>query len=130
MSRSPLLVLPALALALAACGGSSSSDSSNSGSTTTSQAPSPSVAAAAGATLDIQNFAYVPEPLTVTAGQVISVTNQDAKAHTVTSSTAGLFKADKIAKGTPVTFTAPAAAGTYTYICDYHPKMKGTLIVK
>jgi plastocyanin len=114
------------AAVLLALGGCSSDDGSD--GSPASQAPtSPG---AAGLTLTIEQFAYSPTPLTVAPGAVISVTNKDAQEHTVTSDKDKLFKADEIKKGTPVTFTAPATAGTYTFFCDYHPRMHGTLIVR
>ena len=38
-----------------------------------------------------------------------------------------VFKGDIVA-GTKVTYAVPAlAAGTYTFICEVHPDMKGTI---
>jgi plastocyanin len=40
------------------------------------------------------------------------------------------FSPMNIAPGKSVTFTAPTTAGTYSYICQIHQYMNGTLTVK
>ena len=69
------------------------------------------------------------EPLTVAPGAEISIVNNDAAEHSVTSQTAGSFDVhvDGNQKGT---LTAPTQPGEYAFYCVYHPSMKGTLIVK
>ena len=79
--------------------------------------------------MKIAGFAYDPTPLTVAPGAVIPVTNQVGPEHTVTSDVAGLFRSDDIAHGKTVTFTAPLKPGKYTFHCQYHASMHGTLIV-
>lgn len=130
--RRPSKALPlavaalATAVALAGCGSSSKKTSTAANTTPTTAATNK---VATGPALGIAGFAYQPEPLTVAAGATVTTTDSDKAAHTVTSDTAGLFDAN-VEKGTPVTFTAPAKAGTYKYHCAYHPNMHGTLIVK
>ena len=82
-----------------------------------------------GASLKIASFAYDPTPLTVAPGTTIPVKNSDSAEHTVTSDMAGLFLADDIAHGKTVTFKAPTRPGKYTFHCEYHPNMHGTLVV-
>jgi plastocyanin len=80
-----------------------------------------------------QNFS--PSTLTVAAGTTVTFTNQDSVVHNVdfTSVPPG----SSVAKGTTsqnlhsgntysVTLTTP---GTYTYVCDFHTWMKGTITV-
>ena len=131
-TRSAAIVLMAAAATLTACGGSSSS----SNDTAAPPASSPSAAgaassapAAAGNALTIQGFAYSPTPLTVAPGATITVSNRDSAAHTVTSDKQGLFNAEQIQQGSPVTFKAPTTPGTYTFNCAYHSQMHGTLVV-
>ena len=136
--RAALPVVTA-ALVLAGCSGTTTKTSSpqvtapvvplvaTSSAATQSNSAPPAVA---GTALTIASFAYDPTPLTVAPVAVVTVTNNDQAAHTVSSDKAGLFLADKVTKGVPVTFTAPAQPGTYTFFCAYHPKMHGTLIVK
>lgn len=124
MRVTPSRFLPAAAaLMVAGCG--------NSASSSPAAAPASARAVAgASASVKIANFGYQPSPLTVGPGAVVSVTNTDGAEHTATSDVAGLFIGDDIKHGMTVTFTAPAKPGTYTFHCQYHRSMHGTLIVK
>ncbi|HLN20938.1 MAG TPA: cupredoxin family copper-binding protein [Bacteroidales bacterium] len=78
--------------------------------------------------VSIRTSSFNPAVLTVTAGITVKWTNNDNMEHTVTSDQ-GLFNSGTIPpKGTFV-FTFPAA-GTYTYYCEIHPFMKGTVVVR
>jgi plastocyanin len=85
-------------------------------------------APAAGA-IQIKNFLYVPDPVTVKAGVKIAVSNADSAPHTLTEKSASpAFDSGTIrgkASGS-VTFTKP---GTFTYYCQFHATMKGTVTV-
>jgi plastocyanin len=78
--------------------------------------------------VEIKNDAFAPATLTITAGETVTFTNDDDDAHTVTE-TEGAFDS----KGLDTngrwrhTFAKP---GTYTYFCQLHPFMKGTIVVK
>jgi plastocyanin len=130
----PLVVL--VAVGLTGCSSGSSKPTSVGAPTATPPAaPATEATASApatgttGASLKIASFAYDPTPLTVAPGTSIPVKNSDSAEHTVTSDTAGIFLADDIAHGKTVTFTAPTRPGKYTFHCEYHPNMHGTLIV-
>ena len=129
-----LLFPVATGAALAGCGSSSGGAAAASPAAPASAAapasPAAPAASAAGTTLKIANFAYDPTPLTVAPGSTIATTNADSAEHTVSSDKAGLFLGDDIAGGKTVTFTAPTTPGTYTFHCQYHASMHGTLIVK
>jgi plastocyanin len=58
------------------------------------------------------------------------VDNHDSTAHTLTATAGKAFDTGTIGAGKSGTFTAPAAAGSYPYICTIHQFMHGTLIVK
>ena len=68
----------------------------------------------------------------VKAGAPLAVVfvNQDGAPHNITISDAAgkeVFKGDIVSNAT-VTYEVPAlAAGTYTFICEVHPDMKGTI---
>lgn len=121
-----------LLLVLAGC---SDSDSGGSGPTASASASasgsaSASSPAAGGADrIGIKDFAFGPAALTVEPGAVVTVTNNDSTAHTVTADSGKAFDTGDIAPGRTVTFTAPAKAGSYPYSCTIHPFMKGTLTV-
>lgn len=122
--RTHALVLVAAVLALSGCSGSSSPRAASPSSPATTSRDGSSAA------LTIQSFAYSPTPLTVAPGAQVAVTNKDSAEHTATSDQKGLFKADDIKQGQTVSFTAPTKPGTYTFFCDYHPSMHGTLVVR
>jgi plastocyanin len=75
----------------------------------------------------IQDFAFGPETLEITAGTTVTWTNNDSAAHTATADD-GSFDTGTIDSGgsASVTFDTP---GTYTYICAFHPNMTGTIVV-
>ena len=108
-----------LVLVGTACG-SKKKASSSSGSSGAAVAPN---------TIDIQNFAFSPATVNVTSGATVTVKNDDTTDHTVTSNDTKSFDTKHVSPGSSATFTAPAA-GTYTFHCNIHPSMKGTLVVK
>lgn len=73
---------------------------------------------------------YSPHSLTVVVGVNNSVTfvNQDITKHTVTSDDGTTFNSGDIAPGASWTFTF-VKVGTFTFHCNYHTFMKGTIIV-
>ena len=97
-------------------------------------APAGGSSAAAGSsapdTIVIKNFMFAPMALTVSPKATVTVTNDDTVAHTITATAGKAFDTGSIGAGKTVTFTAPASAGTYSYICDIHQYMQGSLIVK
>ncbi|MFE1310503.1 cupredoxin domain-containing protein [Streptomyces sp. NPDC058755] len=78
----------------------------------------------------MKNFAFSPAALTVKAGEKVTVVNEDSTAHTVTATQGGDFDTGSIAGGKSGTFTAPSKAGSYAFVCTFHPNMKGTLTVR
>jgi plastocyanin len=75
----------------------------------------------------IQNMAFNPATITITAGTTITWTNKDGYAHTVTSDT-NLFNSGNI--GTNGTFSYTfATAGTYQYHCAIHASMTAKVVV-
>jgi plastocyanin len=86
--------------------------------------PAPAVAAE----VEIDQFAFVPQRMTVKAGTTVTWANDDDTPHTVASSSK-LFKSkaldtkDKFS----FTFTTP---GTYAYFCSLHPHMTGVVVVE
>lgn len=112
--------------AATACSGSSSSHDTVA-APPSSPATSAGSADSGGATLTIKGFRY--SALQVAPGTTITVKNMDDAEHTVTSDKKGLFSLDDIANGKPQTFTAPTTPGTYTFYCQYHSSMHGSLTV-
>jgi plastocyanin len=77
--------------------------------------------------IEIRDFSFGGSR-TVATGAVVQVSNADAAAHTLTAE-GGAFDTGSVAKGTTVSFTAPAAPGTYEFFCEIHPSMTGSLVV-
>lgn len=74
----------------------------------------------------------MPEKIEVPAGTTIEWANKDTAPHTATASAdaqreAFDTKVIKEGKSGDVTFDEP---GTYAYICDLHPFMKASVVVK
>jgi len=83
--------------------------------------------AAGGSAVEIRDFAYDPDPIEVAAGTTLAWTNQDDVPHTATAED-GSFDTGRIDTGQDgsATFDQP---GTYAYVCTFHPKMAGTVVV-
>ena len=75
----------------------------------------------------IATFVFPPSPLTIKKGTTVVWTNKDDATHTV-SSDSGLFSSGSIIKGNSYSFTFEKA-GTYPYICGFHPGMQGVVEV-
>jgi plastocyanin len=75
----------------------------------------------------IQDMAFNPATITVTAGTTIKWTNKDGYAHTVTSDN-NLFNSGNIGTNGTFSFTF-ATAGTYKYHCAIHASMTANVIV-
>jgi plastocyanin len=79
-------------------------------------------------TIEIKDFAFNPQTITVRSGEKITWTNRDEEPHTIVSVEKQFKKSSAL--DTDQTFTITAGApGTYTYFCSVHPKMTGTIIV-
>jgi plastocyanin len=78
--------------------------------------------------IEIKDFAFNPQTLTVKSGEKITWINRDEEPHTVVS--VGKKFKKSTALDTDETFTITAGdPGTYTYFCSVHPKMTGTIVV-
>jgi plastocyanin len=78
--------------------------------------------------IEIKDFAFNPQTLTVKSGEKITWINRDEEPHTVVS--VGKKFKKSTALDTDETFTITAGTpGTYTYFCSVHPKMTGTIVV-
>src|SRR5579875_3427381 len=89
--------------------------------------PSPAVVTAGAAHLRIVNYAFVPKTLTVRAGTTITITNADSTAHTATANS-GAFDSGTVKPGQSTRFTL-GKPGTYSYFCQFHAFMTGTIKV-
>jgi plastocyanin len=78
--------------------------------------------------IEIKDFSFNPQTLTVKSGETVTWINRDEEPHTVVSVEKKFKKSTAL--DTDQTFTITAGApGTYTYFCSVHPKMTGTIVV-
>jgi plastocyanin len=83
----------------------------------------------APATVQVVDFDYGPNTITVDAGTAITWTNHGKRPHTVTDR-GGTFDTNPIAPGASSTVTL-STPGTYHYFCRINPsKMNGIVVVK
>ena len=76
----------------------------------------------------ISNFMFDPVLATIPVGTTVTWTNDDQIAHTATSTT-GVFSSGNLNQNQSYSYTFDKA-GTYDYICIYHPYMKGKIVVQ
>lgn len=142
MGLKPLFTaaLVALSLGLVACG-DSGSDSTSGAETappaseetspeeteSTESEPAPSGEAAKSEKVDIVEFTYQPDPVVVQVDGKVIWQNQDTAPHTATADD-GSWDTGTIEKGKIGSATFKEA-GTFTYFCEIHPDMKGTVEV-
>lgn len=92
--------------------------------------PTPATSTSNTVAVAMDNYTYVPSPLTVNVGTTVIWTNKDDEDHTVTSAdNPKVLDSPKIAKGTSYQFTF-TQAGTFNYICTIHDHMSGAVVVK
>jgi plastocyanin len=86
--------------------------------------------AALAASVSITDFQFTPATVTIHAGDSVTWTNNSAAGtpHTSTSDN-GAWDSGTINPGSSFTHTF-ATAGTFTYHCNFHPQMHGTVIVE
>jgi plastocyanin len=118
-------VLSLLVLALSSCGGGGGGEETTAAAESVATAPDASLERAA--TVEIIDFAYDPEPVRVQTGGKVIWKNMDSAPHTATADD-GSFDTGTIEEGKlkSETFKEP---GTYTYFCEIHPTMHGTVEV-
>lgn len=84
--------------------------------------------AAANAAVNIDNFVFGPQTITVPVGATVTWTNKDDIPHTSVS-TDGVFKSKVLDTDEKFSYTF-TRAGTYPYYCTIHPKMTGKVVVQ
>jgi len=122
MRRYPA-TLPAIAATLMVRG--CSADPSSAQPPETSDSPGGLLGAGDGYVVEGYSF----DPLTVSPGQVVDVTNGDDEPHTLTAE-GGEFDTGSFDMADPGRFSAPERPGTYRFVCRVHPSMQGTLAVR
>ncbi|HEX5991744.1 MAG TPA: cupredoxin family copper-binding protein [Thermomicrobiales bacterium] len=86
-------------------------------------------AAAGTVAVEIKDFAFNPPEITVPVGGSITWNNGDAAPHTATGLDREALQSGAIAPGESFT-QAFDTAGTVEYFCEFHPNMKGSIVVE
>jgi plastocyanin len=129
-------LLVVAALFLGACGSGEDSGATSPSQTETSpstetepegQSGSDEGTAVRAGKVEIVDFSYRPDPITIEAGGKVIWVNRDSEPHTATAED-GSFDTGTIEEGKlkSESFKEP---GTYAYICSLHPEMEGTVEV-
>ena len=138
-----LLLAPALiaiAVGLVACGGDGEDETATDGAAATAteangaeaepagdSAAAPSGEAQRAEKVEIVEFTYNPDPVTVQTGGKVIWQNEDTAPHTATADD-GSFDTGTLERGKLKSETFKQA-GTYPYFCEIHPTMTGTVEV-
>ena len=138
--KTKALLVPALVLiafVLASCGGgddttvtetepaATAPNPADESSPAETQAPTGNLERSAK--VEIVDFAYNPDPVQVETGGKVIWQNMDAAPHTATADD-GSFDTGTLEEGKIKSETFKEA-GTYTYFCEIHPTMHGTVEV-
>ena len=79
--------------------------------------------------IEIKDFAFNPQTITIKAGEKVTWINRDEEPHTIVSVEKQFKKSSALDTDQEFTITA-GPPGTYTYYCSVHPKMTGTIVVE
>ncbi len=80
--------------------------------------------------VDIADFMFTPQTITVKAGDTVRWTNKDRVDHTVTAVQLSKDAPDSEYFGYNESYSYTfKKAGTYDYFCEPHPQMRGTVVV-
>jgi plastocyanin len=93
---------------------------------TTPTSPTTAATGAGAGAVGIADFKFDPPTISIPVGGSVAWTNNDTQQHTATS--AGNFDAGAIQPGSTATVEFKTA-GTFAYICSFHPFMTGTVVV-
>lgn len=144
-----VLVTASLTIAFSACGDDDNGDGGDTGAATApattspepggvpaggnestpdeGNAPAPSGDAVRAEKVEIVEFIYDPDPVTIEAGGKVTWINRDAAPHTATADD-GSFDTGTLEMG-KLKSESFKEAGTYPYFCEIHPDMRGTVEV-
>lgn len=81
-------------------------------------------------TVQIMDFVFLPQTITINAGDTVQWTNKDVVSHQITSDSGDIPAASgNFGKDMTYSYTF-TTAGTYNYHCGLHRGMKGKVIVE
>jgi len=89
-------------------------------------APDESTSAKASGSVDMIDYKFVPKTVTISAGDTVTWNNTGEEDHDADGNG---FSSGTVEPGEDASARF-ANAGTFKYICTFHPDMKGTVVVK
>lgn len=116
MKKMMIAGLAIAAIAAVGCGGDSEAGSG------------PDGGGGASVSLVAQDMKFSPASLSAASGSSIEFTNEDDAQHSFTAEDAGIDE-EVDAKASTVVDLSDVDAGSYDFVCKFHPGMKGTLEV-
>lgn len=111
VKRTLSLCLAAAAIGLAACGGSDDEPAAT------------SAAKSGGTAVAVADNSFSPATVEVAVGDTVTFENEGQIPHTVTGDD---FDSGSMDPGDTFTFTA-SEAGSFSYVCTFHPGMQGKI---
>lgn len=123
--KAPELVVALLSAVLlvgSVVGLTRSRDDGGGGETVTPEAGGP-------AAVEIVDFSFGPKEATVAVGDTVTWTNADSAVHTVTGREGETLESEDLAQDDTYEVTFEEA-GTFEYVCKFHPNMQGTVTVE
>lgn len=121
-----LATLAAVSLVFAGCGGDDAAEDTDDAEPTT-DSTTDSATDSAGTEVEVVDFTFSPDTVTVPAGSSLTFTNSDGTTHTATALD-GEFDTGDIAGGSTASVTLDEA-GEIDYRCEIHQSMTGTVVV-
>jgi len=79
--------------------------------------------------VNIDNFAFDAQTVTISPGQTVTWVNNDDAPHTVVADDGKSFRSKVLDTGDKFSFTFNGA-GSWGYFCSVHPHMTGKVVVK
>jgi plastocyanin len=81
-----------------------------------------------GTEVDISGFCFTPTVLYAAPGDTVTWTNRDGTVHNVGGANMAWGSFEQLRHGKSISHTFPDA-GVYSYVCNLHPGMVGTVVV-
>ena len=85
-------------------------------------------AAPSPVTVEVKEFKFRPEAISIAPGTTVTWLNDDEEPHTI-ASTDGIFRSSALESGGRFSYTF-GKPGTYHYFCAIHPHMRADVVVR
>lgn len=117
-------------LALTACGSDDATSTDSVPTPITTDGADAADTSGAGASVGLKDSRFDPKDIEISAGDTVTFINNDPYDHTVTSAEDSAIEFDSGVIGQDATFEQTFdTPGTYSFFCEIHPTMRGTITV-